>query len=358
MRSCLLTLGLVAGIAFHAAAQSPKETALAKGQEAIKLMDEGHVPESIKLLEEAATLDPANYHYSYELALAHYMLKEYPAAIALLTPLVDRKETSERTFQLLGNSYDLAGQGPKAVEIYTQGLAKFPGSGPLHLEMGNLQLAKKNYVEALSFYEKGIEMAPTFPSNYYRAAKLYLASNNELWGMIYGELFMNLERNSARTAEMSKLLFDTYKSEITFPKPNSASVSFGQTVIDASTMGKGKNLKLPYSLAYETTMGVAVASEHEITLRSLNTIRNSFISTYYAMKHDAKYPNVLFDYQRQIDKAGHAEAYNYWLLMKGDEDGFDAWAKANPEKWKNFVAWYQNNSLALDAKHKFYRTQY
>ncbi|MBF9220363.1 tetratricopeptide repeat protein [Hymenobacter ruricola] len=358
MRTFILTLGLAAGLAVQANAQSAKETALAKGQEAIKLMDDGHVPESIKLLEEAAALDPTNYHYGYELALAHYMQKEYPTAIALLTPLADRKEASERTYQLLGNSYDLAGQGTQAAETYNQGLKKFPESGPLHLELGNLQLVKKDYAEALKFYEKGIELAPTFPSNYYRAAKLYLASNNELWGMIYGELFMNLERNSARTAEMSKLLFDTYKSEITFPKPNSASVSFGQNVLDASTMGKGKDFKLPYSMAYETTMGVAVATAHEITLASLNTIRTNFINTYYDMKHDAKYPNVLFDYQRQIAKAGHAEAYNYWLLMKGDEDGFDAWAKANPEKWKNFVAWYQGNALELNARHRFYRAQY
>jgi tetratricopeptide (TPR) repeat protein len=358
MRTFIFTLGLVASVAFQANAQSSKEAALAKGQEALKLMDDGHVPESIKLLEEASVLDPANYSYAYELALAHYMQKEYPTAIALLTPLQARKEASDRVYQLLGNSFDLAGQAPQAVETYQRGLAKFPGSGPLHLEMGNLQLEKKNYAEALNSYEKGIEMAPTFSSNYYRAAKLYLASNSELWGMIYGELFMNLERNSERTAEMSKLLFNTYKSEITFPKPNMASVSFGPNVLDASMMGKGKKFKLPYSMAYESTLAVAVASEHEVTLPSLNTIRTNFVSTYYAMKHDAQYPNVLFDYQRRIGQAGHAEAYNYWLLMKGDEDGFNAWASANPEKWKSFVTWYQSNPLTLDAQHKFYRTQY
>ncbi|GAA3962191.1 tetratricopeptide repeat protein [Hymenobacter antarcticus] len=358
MRKLLLLLGLTAGFAFSAQAQSAKEMALAKGREAIKLMDGGELLQSIKLLEEARQLEPANYHYPYELALAHYLNKEYTTAIALLEPLLNRPEASDRTFQLLGNSFDLAGNRAKAVATYEQGLGKFPASGSLHLELGNLQATQKNYLPALDYYEKGIELAPAFASNYYQAAKIYLASNNELWGMMYGELFMNLERNSGRTAEISKLLYDTYKREITFPDENSASVSFGQAVMDASTMGKGQKLKLPYSIAYESTLAVAVAAEKTINLASLNHIRSNFISAYYSMKRDATYPNILFDYQQQIARAGHAEAYNYWLLMKGDEPGFDQWYKDNPGKWKAFAAWFKENPLALDAKHRFYRTQY
>lgn len=358
MRNFLILLGLAVGLASHAQAQSSAEMALAKGRQAIKHMDEGELLQSIKLLEEARQLEPANYHYSYELALAHYLNKEYTTASELLEPLLNRPETSDRTFQLLGNSFDLAGNRAKAVATYEQGLSKFPASGSLHLELGNMQATQKNYLPALDYYEKGIELAPAFPSNYYQAAKIYLSSNNELWGMIYGELFMNLERNSSRTAEISKLLYDTYKREITFPDKNSASVSFGQAVMDASTMGKGKKLKLPYSITYESTLAVAVATEKTINLASLNNIRSNFINAYYSMKRDATYPNILFDYQQQIARAGHAEAYNYWLLMKGDETGFNQWYKSNPEQWKAFATWYEKNPLTLDAKHRFYRTQY
>jgi len=358
MRRFSILLGLAAALSLDTQAQTTKETALKKAQDAIKRMDEGLLPQSIKLLEEARQLDPTNYHYPYELALAHYLNKEYSTAIDLLEPLLSRPEASDRTFQLLGNSYDLAGNRTKGIATYEQGLAKFPASGPLHLELGNLQAAQKNYLPALAYYEEGIALAPAFASNYYQAAKIHLSSNNELWGMIYGELFMNLERNSSRTAEMSKLIYDTYKREITFPDENSAAVSFGQAVMDASTIGKGKKPKLPYSIAYESTLAVAVASEKAINLASLNNIRSNFIGAYYSMKQDATYPNILFDYQQQIARAGHAEAYNYWLLMKGDETGFDLWHKNNPEKWRAFASWYEKNQLALDAKHKFYRTQY
>ena len=48
--------------------QNNKEKALAKGQEAIKLMDNGKLDESIKLLEEAQKLDPDRFDYPYEKA--------------------------------------------------------------------------------------------------------------------------------------------------------------------------------------------------------------------------------------------------------------------------------------------------
>ena len=68
----------------------------------------------------------------------------------------------------------------------------------------------------MTYFEKGIEVNPMFASNYFRAAKIYCNSSEEVWGMIYGEIFINLERTNDRTFKISKLLFDTYKSEITF----------------------------------------------------------------------------------------------------------------------------------------------
>jgi tetratricopeptide (TPR) repeat protein len=42
--------------------------------------------------------------------------------------------------------------------------------------MGNIYLIQKNIPQAIQSYEKGIEMAPEFSSNYYRLAKIYCDS--------------------------------------------------------------------------------------------------------------------------------------------------------------------------------------
>ena len=337
-----------------------KEKALAKGREAVELIDNGQLDESIKLLKEAQKLDPERIDYPYELALVQYMKEDYKGAVKTLEKLISHKDVNERVFQLLGNSYSMLGQSDKAFKTYDGGLKKFPKSGMLYLEKGNVHWNKKEFEKALPFYERGIEIDPKFPSNYYRAALIFCNTTEEVWGMIYGEIFMNLERNSARTAEISKLLFDTYKSEIKFTSDSSFSVSFSKNAtINLNNLSDPSKMKLPFGVGvYEPTLMFSMLSEKTININTLDRIRSTFVDNYFKNGHDKTYPNVLFSYQKQVKEAGHIEAYNHWILMKGDENGFEKWHSENEEKWDNFVKWFTDNGLKIDETNKFFRGQY
>jgi len=344
---------LFALFCLSANAQTAAETAHQKGEEAVKLEDEGKFDDALKLLTEARQLDPSNIGYPYEMTYCYYNQKQYQKVIDILEKLKDSPDSFDRLYELLGNSYDVLEQGDKAVATYEEGLKKFPKSGVLYLEMGVIPLYKKDYNKAINYFEKGIEVQPDFPSNYFWAAKLYCNSANSMWGMLYGEIFMNLERNSERTQEISKLLFDTYKSQIKFDGPGKITVSFCK---DATISTSNLN-KLPYSLVYEPTMAIAVARETGIDINSLDRIRQRFLKL-YTEKFTKDYPNVLFTYQNQINQSGNMEAYSHWLLMKGDEDAFNTWMAANQTKWDTFTKWFLANPLKLDDNNKFYRAQY
>nr|GFC49048.1 hypothetical protein [Tanacetum cinerariifolium] len=251
----LLLFPLLVNVAYG---QTPAQTAESKGLAAIKLMDEGKLDESIALLQEARRLDPARSTYSYELSYAYYQQKKYSQAIELAEPLLKLPDANDRTFELLGNIYDNNGNAAKAIDTYEAGLRKFPKSGRLQLELGIMYMGDKN---------------------------------EEVWGMLYGELFMNLERNSTRTAEISKLLYDTYKSQITFKGHDTTAVSFSSNTVLAPA--KGQKLKLPYGvMVYEPILAVAVGKEKAIDAFSLDRIRTSFVQNYYAMPFSKDKPNL------------------------------------------------------------------
>ena len=339
--------------------QTPKKLALEKGKDAIKLMDSGQIDESIELLEEAQKLDPERFDYPYELAFAYYLKQDYKGAIKRLEKIQDHPNVTELLFQMMGNCYDMMGKTDKAFEAYDLGLQKFPNSGIIYLEKGNVHWAKEEYGEALPFYEKGIEVEPQFASNYYRASRIYMASNEEVWGLLYGEIFMNIERNSQRTAEISKLLFDTYKKEIVFTNDSSMTVSFCQQMsMGLDALSDPSNIKLPFCMVFEPTLLMSILSEKSIEINSLDRIRTRFITNYFKAENDQKYPNVLFDYQNKLLKEGHLEAYNHWILMKGDEENFVKWQNENSEKWDNFINWFNDNGLVIDSTHKFSSSQY
>jgi tetratricopeptide (TPR) repeat protein len=358
MRNTIKTIGLflflIAGQICYG--QNTNE----KLNEAIKLMDNGKVDESITLLQEGMKLEPDRFDYPYEMAYAYYLKSNYEESIKILEKIEKHPSVSNVLFQLLGNSYDSMKNSTKAIEVYERGLKKFPNSGNLYLELGVIHLKDENKNAALTYFEKGIEMAPAFPSNYYWASKIFCSSTEEVWGMIYGELFMNLERNSKRTAEISKLLFDTYKGEIKFNGENPVSVSFSKnSTVNIKDLTDPSNVKLPFGVGvYEPTLIISILSAKIIDINSLDIIRSNFIDTYFSKGFDKSYPNTLFSYQKRVKDAGHFEAYNHWILMKGDEEAFGTWMNANKEKWDNFVKWFGENGLKINNSNKFNRGQY
>lgn len=347
------TILIITFISFSSFSQSKedKQKAYDNAVEAIKLMDNGEIDRSIQLLEESCKLAPEDINYPYEIGYAYYLKENYSKSAEYFEKVIGMKGANDQSYQMLGNAYDMAGLQSKAIETYNKGLKEFPKSGKLYLELGNMQ--RKDLTKALEFYEKGIEVDPTFSSNYYWASKIFCNSTEELWGMLYGELFMNIERGSKRTEEISKLLFDTYFSEIQFPNDTMMTVSFCQTpVINAN-----KKLKMPFGLVYEPSLMVAI-SEREITLSSLNRIRANFISFYYERNFNKSHPNILFEWHKSLIDNGNFECYNYWILMQGDLDEFGDWYEKNNDKFQEFLNWFSDNPMTIDKKHTFHRNDY
>lgn len=337
--------------------QNKKEVALTKAIEAINMMDNGKIDESIVLLKECLELDPKNFTYSYEMAYAYYIKEDYKESIRILESIMNHKDVTDQLFQLLGNAYDVINESNKALEVYDKGLKKFPKSGRLYLEKGNVFWGKQKYEEALPFYEKGIEIDPSFPSNYYRATLIYCGSSESVWGIIYGEIFMNLERNSKRTREISKLLYSTYKKNITISEEKTK-IEFCDVIIRAENVINKNEIKLPFCAIFGKVFILSTINIKSVNQNTLDKIRTTFIENYFQMEYHKTYPNELYNYQKKIIDAGHFEAYNHWILMKGDEDEFDLWYSENKDKYEKFINWFTDHKLELNDEKKFYKNQY
>ncbi|MBS1772321.1 MAG: hypothetical protein JST82_05640 [Bacteroidetes bacterium] len=344
-------------LTFSAIAQVDKIKARQLAQDAVKIMDEGKIDEAIVMLKQAEQLDPTEYNYPYEIAYAYNAKKEYPKALEIMKKVVTYNNISDRCYQMLGNLYDMTGDSVNALKAYRDGLLKFPNSGRLYLEQGNVYFIKKQYLKALSYYEKGIDKDPMFPSNYYLATLLFMSSEEEVWGMMYGEIFMLLEAGSERTETVSKLLYDEYQDDIKWNNDTSFSISFtqeGNNITDKN-MVNGK-LRLNFSqFAYETTLATVAAPFRSLDYENICQMRSAFIDLYYKNKLDKDYPCVLFDYEMKMKKAGHLEAYNHWLMSRGNIEQFKIWVEKHDAEWKSFLEWFKNNRIKLDDNNKFTR---
>lgn len=332
-------------------AQNNKEEAAQKMKKAIELIANEEYTRSHALLQDAIDLDPEKQTlYEYEIAGSYYIQKQYNKTIEILKNLLPRKDLTPEIIQLLGNAYDMQGNREQAIKTYRDGLSVFPNAGCLYLELGNLEYAAKNYQKALPLYETGILKDPTYPSNYYQVTKLFFLSTEVVWGMMYGEIFMNIERTTERAQEISRLLYENYEAGIRFGQKPTADFCNNTIVYSDSPLIGNR-----FPVHYDRNMELALQREHKIDPASLYRIRTNFLHNFSSKAKE--FNNVLFDYQKQIVAAGHFEAYTYWLLGYGNVNASSEWIKKHRSQWDSFLTWFEKNPINIDKTHFFIRSQ-
>lgn len=339
-------------------AQKNPEKSEKFAEKAVTFMQKGNPKKAAKLLERAVKFDTERIAYHYRLAYAYHSSEEYEKSIEVLNYIISEKEDNSMVYELMGENYMDLDDKDKAFDSYILGIKKFPNEGSLYHEVGKLEMSKENYFVALEHFENGILMDPEYANNYYYTSKIYCSSTEEIWGLFYGEMFINLEKNTERTEEISELLYNTLKREIQFHEDSSISVNICQDqnkLIDENdsldTLSFGKNV-------VELNMMKSLIDVNETTLRNLNVMRNDFIAHYYQNKVGDFKRHQLFEFHKKLIKNGHFEAYNYWLFMMGNVDEFKQWENDNKSQWVRFLDWFKENQFQVENEKSFHRLHF
>ena len=305
-------------------------------------MRSGDFDNAIIVLTRALQQDKNNLEMQKDLVMSYYLKRDYTKALEGVKVLVDRDDADVVCFQLGGNVYKALEEAKECEKVYKKGLKKFPSSGPLYSEYGELLWATKDY-SAIDQWEKGIQVDPAYSGNYYNAALHYFYTKDKVWSLIYGEIFVNMESLSQRGLAMKQLLLKSYKEKL---------------FADADLMkGEEKN-KSEFAKAFLQTMSKQSSVANKgITAETLTMIRTRFILDWYA-NYAARFPLRLFDYQRQLLQEGMFEAYNQWLFGAAEDlAAYDNWSKSNSDKYEAFSKFQKNRVFRMPAG-QYYHANY
>lgn len=300
-------------------------------------MRQGDYSNAILILNRAAQLQPSNIDISKDLGLNYYFAKEYKKALDIYKPLLDREDTDDQCFQVASDIY-LALQEPKESEkILKKGLKKFPSSGALYNELGELMWTQKDY-DAIKQWEKGIEMQPGFAKNYYNACKYYYFSTDKVWSILYGEIFINIDPLSSHSPEIKNILLESYKklfAEADLEKSNKENNSFVEAYL--KTMNKQSTL-----------------AAYGIDTESLVMIRIRFILD-WTENYKSKFPFKLFEMQQQLLQEGLFDAYNHWIFTAAQNlPAYQNWTNTHVEEYNAFNR-FQKSRIFKIPTGQYYR---
>jgi len=289
---------------------------------AMSFLRNGDYDNAILVLNRALQQDKNNLELQKSLVMAYYHKREFDKALEGVKVLIDRDDADVMTYQVAGNVYKALEEVKDCEKMYKKALKKFPNSGPLYSEYGELLWDLKDF-SAINQWEKGIQVDPAYSGNYYNAALHYFYSIDKTWGFVYGEIFVNMESMTERGAAMKKLLLNGYKEKL---------------FQDANLLKDIDKVKSEFSKAFLTTMNKQVAlTANGISTDVLTMVRTRFILDWYAT-NASKFPFKLFDFQQQLIREGMFEAYNQWLFGTIENlAAYDNWTKTHAEKHTAFT---------------------
>lgn len=297
-------------------------------------MRSGDFDNAVIVLTRALQQDKNSLELQKDLVMSYYLKRDYSKALEGVKSLIDRDDADVVVFQLAGNVYKALEEAKECEKAYRKGLKKFPKSGPLYSEYGELLWSTKDY-SAISQWEKGIQLDPSYSGNYYNAALYYFYTKDKVWSLVYGEIFINMESLSPRGIAMKQQLLRAYKEKL---------------FADADLQkGEAKN-KSEFAKAFLETMSKQSSVANKgITTETLTMIRTRFILDWYAT-HATKFPLRLFEYQQQLIKEGLFDAYNQWLFGAADNLAtYDSWTKTHADQFEALNTFQRNRIFKIPA---------
>lgn len=285
-------------------------------------LSRGAIKQAIVLFQQVADREPGAAIVKRDLAQALLLAGERADAAATIEPLIESGQADEQSYQIAGSAWLQSGERKKAKKALQAGIKRYPQSGIIYHELGKYYEEGADLEYALDAWLQGIQVDPDYYLNYYEAARIYAGTSKPVWTILYGEIFVNKERQTPRSYEMRKMMLEAYRQIFT-------------TKIE---MPDTSDIKFDDAVTY-TLLQLAPVVGDGITVENLTMLRTRFVMDWMGF-YGQKYPYSLFTYQENLLQEGHFDAYNQWLFGKAENAGqYEAWIKFHTaavpsmEKW-------------------------
>jgi tetratricopeptide (TPR) repeat protein len=297
----------------------------------VRYLQQSDYGNAIIVLKKAMELAPTDKEIVNDLGLAYFMAGQYKSGYDLLAPFAETKYCDDRTY-VIAALCQRGGKNIKEAEtVYQIGLQNFPKSGALYCDYGEfLQITRGGTDECIKLWEKGILSDPAYPGNYYNASRYYGQLDNNLWSVIYGEVFVNMESYSNRTVEIKNQLYESYKRLFAYELENISKLKGGFEKAVATTLKKQESLAI-----------------NGINPETLTAIRTRFVLDWFG-KNDKQFPFRLYEHQQQLLEEGIFDAYNQWLFGSvANLNAFQNWTKTHPDEYVSFNQFQRNHMFKM-----------
>jgi tetratricopeptide (TPR) repeat protein len=327
---CLLIISIYVAQLLHA-----QQTVESIRRQATATAQQQDFAGAIQILEQGLQQYPDNADLLKDEAYIAYLGRDYQRSLKIGKSITAKDDADVQSYQILGLAYKAVADYKEADKMYKSALKKFPKSGVLYAEYGDMFKQYDNKHDAIIQWEKGIAADASYSSNYYYAAKYYADNSNIFWSNIYGEIFINIETLTKRTAEIKEILLRNYK----------------ELLGNKSSLETLKSNGNDFEKAVASSMLAAAETETgNISPEMITAFRARFLLN-WSNTNATAYPYRLFDFHLQLMRDGLFDAYNQWVFGTViNKNKYDNWVYTHDEEMRGFTQFQRNVLFKMPAE--------
>ncbi|MES2376452.1 MAG: tetratricopeptide repeat protein [Bacteroidota bacterium] len=304
-------------------------------KEGTALHDARKYPEAIAKYDEALKIDPNNAIIIYEKAFTLYASGKSNDAITILEKLVTTYK-SARVYALLGNIYDERKDFNKAISYYTKGVAVAPKDGNLWHNLSVSYFIQKNYAQAEAAATEAIKINPKYVNSQRAYALATYYEGKHINSILAWCNFLIIEPQTPRSVEAL-----TYIKHMLYFNVKGNNMTMGGT--DELT----KSQQMTIALSVAGGLGVAQkAAEHNgktITPLDSLSLPLQYIFKIAAEKKDAGNP-VFFnkyyaDFFGALANTEYTNAFYRYITISVYRNDNIAWLNEHQDNLKALITW-------------------
>lgn len=205
----ILTITFITLCSLFTLAQNPKEAAelVAEG---VSLHDKGDYEGAIEKYNAALKKDEDNINALYEKSYSLYALGKQKDCISICKTIIKKYPDNallKAVYIQYGNALDDLKKPKDALEVYEEGISKFPGEFLLYYNKGLTLQNLSRFDEALEVYQQSLSVKPLHSSSNLSTG-LLLERNNKIPALLAYCTFLAIEPNSKRSPDAFRAVND------------------------------------------------------------------------------------------------------------------------------------------------------
>ena len=326
--------------------------------------DKGNYETAISLYDQALDLDPKNCTAKYEKAFSSQMMQDYKTSDKICRDIIDNCDEEgvlRGAYTTLGNSLDIREKPKKAIEVYEEGIKRFPDAYLLHFNLGITQVGVGEYEESIQSFQTAATYNPYHASSIYYMGLLELDMGRTVQGCISLMVFLSLEPNSQRSENAFAALYETIMNmgSVEQTGDNEYTIMLGPSNDDEKKKYSFDEIAGALQLT-SMIMQLDIESDDEELDIDLDMSEygkfKSVITTLMELLENENYKKKKGYYWKQlayflanVQASGYTEAFIHDISVSSQfSEDATQWLDDNDEHYREYINWYNEFPFERD----------